>query len=142
MFPSMPKKLRSRKSCTVVGDREGTPSFLSPSRRTVRCCLKQMNSCATAPGEHFPSMVDHPHLLASSSLGFGNVLRSHFSVPKLERFMRVRLVLRRLHLRYLQSPLARLSQLGILWRLRGLLRFCVRRLFVWYRVLWCGSKRA
>ena len=83
-----------------------------------------MNSCATAPGEHFPTTADHPPLLASSSLGFGNVLRSHFSVRKLERFMPVRLVLRRLHLRYLHSPLARLSLLGISWRLRGFLSFC------------------
>ena len=99
--------------------------------RLVRCCLKQMNSCATAPGEHFPSMADHPPLLASSSLGFGSVLQSHFSAHKLERFMRVRLALRRLHLRYLHYPLARLSQLGNSWRLRGLLRFFVRWLFVW-----------
>ena len=38
--------------------------------------------------------------------------------------MRVRLVLRRLHLRYLHSPLARLSLLGISWRLLGFLSFC------------------
>ena len=101
-----------------------TPSFLSPSRRTVRCCLKQMNSCVTAPGEHFPAMADHPPLLASSSLGFCIVSRSHFGVRKLERFMRERLVLRRLHLRYLHSPRARLSLLGISWRLRGFLSFC------------------
>ena len=49
-----------------------TPSFLSPSRRTLCCCLKHMNSCATALGEHFPSTADHPPLLASSS---GSVLR-------------------------------------------------------------------
>ena len=41
---------------------------------------------------------------------FGSVLRSHFSVRKLERFMHVRLDLRRLHLHYLPSPLARLSR--------------------------------
>ena len=123
LFPSMPpQKLRGRRNGTMVGDREGTPSFLSPSRRMVRCCLKRMNSCATAPGEHFPSMADRPPLLASSSLGFGSVLRSHFSVCKLERFMRVRLVLRRLHLRYLHYRLARLSISWILWRSRGLLR--------------------
>ena len=33
--------------------------------------------------------------------------------------MRVRLVLRHPHLCYLHSPLARISQLGISWRLRG-----------------------
>ena len=108
------QRLRDRKSGTTVGVREGTPSFPSPSRRTVRCCLKHMNSCVTAPGEHFPTMADHPPLPASSSLG--SVLLSHFSVRKLERFIRVRLVLRRLHLHYLHSPLARLSQLGISWR--------------------------
>ena len=79
------------------------------------------DTCAIALGEHFPSMADHSFLLASSSLGFGSMLRSHFSVRKLERFLHTRLVLRRLHLWYLHSPLARLSQLGISWRLRGLL---------------------
>ena len=108
-----------------MGDREGTPSFLSPSRRTVLCCLKHI-----APGEHFPTMADRPPLLASSSLSFGNVLRSHFSVRKLERFMRVRLVLRRIHVRYLHSPLARIPQLGISWRSRDLFRIlCAGFLF-------------
>ena len=111
-------------SGTTMGDREGTPSFLSPSRRTMRCCLKQMNSCATAPSEHFPTMADHSPLLTSLSLGFGSMMRSHFSVHKLEQFMRVRLVLSRLHLRYLHSPLVRLSLLGISWRLWGFLSFC------------------
>ena len=85
--------------------------------------------------------ANHPLLLASSSLGFGSVLRSHFSVPKLERFMRVRLVLRRLHLRYLHFPLARLSYLGFFWRLRGFFFFwaLVVRLV---ESLGYGSKRA
>ena len=96
-----------------MGGHKWTSSFLSPSRRTVCCCLKQVNSCVTSPGEHFPSVADHPPLLASSSLGFGGVLRSHFNVRKLVRFMRVLLVLRRLHLHCLHSPLARLSQLGV-----------------------------
>ena len=51
---------------------------------------------------------------------FGSVLPSHLSVRKLERFTRVRIILRCLHLRYLHSPFARLSVLGILltpyWR--------------------------
>ena len=118
------------KSGTIFGDRKRTPLFLSPSRRTVRCCLKQMNSCATALGEHFRSMADHSPLLASTSIGFGSVLRSHFIVRKLERFVRIRLVLRRLPLRYLHSPLVRLLQVGISWRLRGLLRLlCAGCLF-------------
>ena len=118
------------KSGTTVGDRERGPSFLSPSRRTVRCCLKEMNFCATAPGELFPSMADHPPPPASSSLGFDSVLRSHFSVRELERFMCVRLVFRRLHLHYLFCPLAQLSQPGISWRLRYLLRLlCAACLF-------------
>ena len=80
---------------------------------TMRCCAKRMNSCASALGEHFPRMADHLPLQASSSLGFGTVSRSHFRMRKLERFMRARLVLRPLHLRYLHFPLTRLSQLGI-----------------------------
>ena len=31
-----------------MGDREGTLLLQSPSRRTVRCCLKQMSSCDCA----------------------------------------------------------------------------------------------
>ena len=103
-----------------MGDHEEIPSFLPPSRHMERCCLNSMNFKATALGENFPSTTDHPTLLASSSLRSGSVLRSHFSVRWLERFIRVRLVLRRLHLCYLQSLFAQLSQLGISWRLWGL----------------------
>ena len=45
-------------------------SFLSPSRGTVRCCLKYVNFCAIALSEHFLSMADHHPRLASSSLGW------------------------------------------------------------------------
>ena len=117
-----PQRLRDIKSGIIVGDREVILTFQSPSRGMVRCCLKHKNSCATALGEHFPSTMDYPPLLASSSLGYVNVLRSHLSVHRLERFMGVRLGLWRLHLRYIHYPLARLSQLGISWQLRGLLR--------------------
>ena len=108
-----PQKPRGRKRGTIVGDHEGTLSFLSPSRSMVRFCLKHMGSCATALGENFPGMAGHPPLLASSSLGFGSVLRSHFSVRKFKRFMRVRLVLRHPHLWYPHSVRALSSQLGI-----------------------------
>ena len=65
-----------------MGDRKGTHSFLSPSRRIVGYCLKHMSSCATALGEYFPSMADHPPLRSSSSLSFGTVIQPHFNVHK------------------------------------------------------------
>ena len=118
------EKQHDKKHNTIVGDCGAISSFLLPSRRTMRCYSRCVHSCATAPGEHFPTMADHPPLLASSSLGFASVLRSHFSACKLERFMPVRLLLRNLFFRYLHSPLARLSPLGNSWRLHGLLSFC------------------
>ena len=109
-----------QKNNIVVGSQHNL-SF-RVKRLTNNCCLKDMNSCATVPSEHFLTIVHHPPLLASSSLGF--VLWSHFSVRKLKRFLLVQLVLRRLHLCYLHSPLARISLLGISWRLQGLPSFC------------------
>ena len=45
---------------TTMGDRKGTPTFLSPSRCIAHCGLKHTNSYATELGENFPSMADHP----------------------------------------------------------------------------------
>ena len=52
------------------------------------------------------------------------------SIRKLERFMRVRLVLRHLQICFLHFPLAQLPRLGISRRLWGLLGIlCAGRLF-------------
>ena len=85
-------------------------TFIPIAIETYDALLSQTNDFLR---EHFPSMADHPLVLASSSLGFGDKLRSHLSVRKLERFMRIRLVLRRSHLCYLHSPLSGRTKSGV-----------------------------
>ena len=105
-------KVRGRKSGTTMGDREDT--FIPIAIETYGALLSQIDEflrdCA------WRAFFEHGGSSPSTS-----VLVTWFrqrvaccgqSVRKLERFMRVWLVLRRLHLRYLHFPLVRFISPG------------------------------